>query len=943
MIFKVLSKLHQQLSWEFLISILFIWGTLLFVLIGDFSFELQGSNTYFFAEATRFGVDVDKRVSFFYQSVGVAFLSFPLIYFGLLFIKSKINYSAFWKDGLLLISTFGCINLVSQMIGVDTESIRALLLCAASTTFLFSWLSTKNSFLFLASSTRIFLLFGSSFLLSTLVLVVFNSDPWIVKNGVTVIACMFLLMSTVNFIFIKFKKDEALIFEIVFFLIPFPYLLLISSEFVFWLKFKLDYRLTLGILMPIVITCFGVLRYFILRKGKVLDETKLIKRISLSLFFTVTLCVFFKPFLAGTGSLFEIANITNSQMRFWKFDELPFLNFLSSHVLSEQWPGYLYHSIFGYKPNMDFLVYHAFHLVFCGFFGFLIFRKLFQSQILAFVVILFFPLLYDAIGFGFLPCLWLFIVSIRQEMNVKWYVMYLVVSIVLVLLRLDLGISCLYVSVLWLPILIYTKQIKINTVHALKGIGLTLAVCVLLFGISCLLVTFSTIQENFKSALHYITSNQAHGYQSLTYVEDHRFLLYYLGIPIVAIVIIICSVLALRKATLTSLVKLHFQIASFTSLYTLGNFQRALVRHGFVENWDAMVYSTFVFSLACFITAMILHRNQLGMVQRFSVFCFSLFIAFLAIKNFDLTKSNSFGEKFLEANAYHQFDSKFKKVKKDRMLATGSYSLNNNKKLKAFFNQFENKEETFIDFTNVPNLYYELQRKVPSYFNQSLQNMVGDELQISHIHRWKREKPKFVIFSSLPSYTQSFADQVSYNLRYYLASTYIYSNYTPHRNLDGFSIWVLNRDTVSYDLPPMDSTFTFPQQFDYGEMGSYFGDFLTKSKPKITKKIIENIFFTSIDSIQYPLVFSNTLKNKSQYLLLKLAHTTAEKSYTLEILNNGVVISTYVGKFKKYKKNYAFVLSNTYGWFQPGIKTFRWKDGLGQQKIEMKQLHDNRL
>ncbi|MFW6351615.1 MAG: hypothetical protein ACOC2E_04460, partial [Bacteroidota bacterium] len=74
---------------------------------------------------------------------------------------------------------------------------------------------------------------------------------------------------------------------------------------------------------------------------------------------------FYDPFPFQTTETFELANPANSLLRIFEYNQIPFFDFLSSHNLSEQWYGVIHSLIFGFQPNLDFLVYRFFnHLVF---------------------------------------------------------------------------------------------------------------------------------------------------------------------------------------------------------------------------------------------------------------------------------------------------------------------------------------------------------------------------------------------------------------------------------------------------------------------------------------------------------------------------------------------------------------------------------------------------
>ena len=108
---------------------------------------------------------------------------------------------------------------------------------------------------------------------------------------------------------------------------------------------------------------------------------------------TFLLLIYYNPILEQPHELFELANPALSQMRLYSFGEIPFVDFLTSHMFSEQFYGILYHSLFGYAGSLDFLVYEFFHLVLFYFLIYYFLLKLLKSPFLALLFIISFPFL----------------------------------------------------------------------------------------------------------------------------------------------------------------------------------------------------------------------------------------------------------------------------------------------------------------------------------------------------------------------------------------------------------------------------------------------------------------------------------------------------------------------------------------------------------------------
>ena len=66
-----------------------------------------------------------------------------------------------------------------------------------------------------------------------------------------------------------------------------------------------------------------------------------------SVLLTFLLFTIYHPIIDQSTEMFELANPSISQMRIFAFSEIPFVDFMSSHMFSEQFYGLLYNFIFG--------------------------------------------------------------------------------------------------------------------------------------------------------------------------------------------------------------------------------------------------------------------------------------------------------------------------------------------------------------------------------------------------------------------------------------------------------------------------------------------------------------------------------------------------------------------------------------------------------------------
>lgn len=104
------------------------------------------------------------------------------------------------------------------------------------------------------------------------------------------------------------------------------------------------------------------------------------------------------------------------------------------------------------------------------------------------------------------------------------------------------------------------------------------------------------------------------------------------------------------------------------------------------------------------------------------------------------------------------------------------------------------KDETFLDFSNMTELYPLLKRENPLYVNQSPALLNGEKGQIyaiEDIENYSKSIP-IVIMGEEDSDLCQYIDDIANVDRYYLLIEYIYSRYRPLCNIGKVSLWCLN-------------------------------------------------------------------------------------------------------------------------------------------------------
>ena len=214
------------------------------------------------------------------------------------------------------------------------------------------------------------------------------------------------------------------------------------------------------------------------------------------------------------------------------------------------------------------------------------------------------------------------------------------------------------------------------------------------------------------------------------------------------------------------------------------NLQRGLVRHSFVENNEVAILSISWLILGLFLYQFIFkqHRKQYTLVLLMASSLFSL-------HTINEWKSLAGSQKNLALSDLPEL----KKEKVNRVRQ--NVDVSELSEVVAFLKGELNSEETFIDFSNTPILYYYSQKEVPSYFCQYLQNTVDGYLQEVNLKRLAAMNIPYVVFNHVPETFFDVTDGIQNEVRYYRLTSYIYDHYVPFKNVGGFMIWKKKNET----------------------------------------------------------------------------------------------------------------------------------------------------
>ncbi|WP_107039766.1 cupredoxin domain-containing protein [Brumimicrobium mesophilum] len=832
-------KSYTVLSALFVSVLLLYWG------YADSNFELVEMNKLIISQATADGISIQSRIDLFY---GLIFRLVILLLVNLTlfqFIFQRIKIKKHQESVLLLLSATGISILMLQVIGIQTEALIH---------FVFFLLIYKIVIYGLANSdfklTKIFkaevlsnsiLAYGFLTYFAVLYLTGTQQFLLIYTLSVVVSSTVFLLLKSYSKI--SLRKINSFIFPIVFVSI----LSFLSVELTILQYQKghdfLGYRKMFLLLFVVVSIVFYSLTF--LRKKQLKSASLIFKKyLAPSVIIAFCLLVYYFPIVQLNTEVFELGNPANAIMNIFKFNEIPFVDFMSSHMFSEQCYGIIYSLIFGYSNNLDFQIYFFFNRLLFLLVAYFVMNKLFKKPAFSLLFVLVFPFLTEVFSNDLVFCLLPFFIIqyIVKESKTKLY-FYLFASIILLIVwKIDTGYAALVSTFFYLLFLGITQSITINWKHLLKGIALTFSFVFALLLLAILLRGGEYILDNFRNALHYVSGNQAHGYSEIAHSYPHQFYISYFFLPLISVLSVLYIVyLFWKKEMLLSTTKgdkLILHSSLFFFLISLANAQRGIVRHGYVETNDGAIITTFYLALALllvFLTRNYVSKNKLTF---FYVACFSLFIIF---RFFPYQPEYGTFDRAIKQNAFISLNVDIAaKTDLRRTIPDHGFYESKLKEFKNFVDDNLTKDETFLDFSNTPMMYYYAGKKVPGYFCQNLQNSIDDYSQIHLLNTLNPKDVPVVIFSSYPASWFDITDGIPNSMRYYLVAEYIYQNYEPYAILSDKRIWIAKDFEIKKDDAKVkDTVSNIPVEYNYKKTAHFIHDFYERSNFEDLEKVKE--------------------------------------------------------------------------------------------------------
>jgi len=776
-------------------SILFtcLFYTLWLVIHGvsEQSFELHGFPGRMIGTATLEGYDVGARVSLFYRSITILLLVFPLLLLLGYFIstKSVSLLRSVEASGINYTALAGCVLFLFQVFDVKiTETIEIIYFIHK---FLLLALIVRMIFFKTAQLT---VYHYAGVLIAAFSLYFFVADCCVLSGAASypdiylVAFSIAIVLMLALFALQKVKRDSADAW--LYALAPLaalPLASLLKDEVFVILKAQSVQGIVYTILL-LIIAAFIAWRYR-KAKTKLRTDQEIIFRSYFPLFvFSMISYTLYSVFANYSGELFESGNIYLPIMEYRLFGVIPTFEKLSSHLLSDYFLPSIY-TLFNGMHRGDMQLYDfLLHAASYTFYYYLI-LYISRNGFVALFSILIFPfapfMMTDGYFLGVLAIMYLHR-FFESPPAFKSYLLLVLLMAGLVFWRIDLGYTC--VVILPLIILFYhftSSRFKISWPLLFKAVAVVLAAVVLLFS-ALSLYRHQNLFEKVLYALNYFSSAQTWGYTSVGWANQPAYKMHYFIFPAMTGIILIALLLQFRSLNHSKPQRLAYLSLVFLCAFYFINFNRGLIRHSLIEGTDAFV-SAYIYIIIPAAAFLFMRQNR---IAAFVAFCV---IAFFMVSNYRVPDAHE-AQSLFEACVFKT--KSFEKIDlaaiKSRVKADPENKPDKSQPFTEFIAKNTSGDETFIDFTNNPMLYFYTQKITPSYFYQNPSCTHNEFLQKKFIADLKDYNAPYLLYAEMNDRGYDHVDGVPNSLRHYRMAEYFYNNYAPYVIVGSYCVWKKN-------------------------------------------------------------------------------------------------------------------------------------------------------
>ncbi|NLF24491.1 MAG: hypothetical protein GX589_02385 [Deltaproteobacteria bacterium] len=253
-----------------------------------------------------------------------------------------------------------------------------------------------------------------------------------------------------------------------------------------------------------------------------------------------------------------------------------------------------------------------------------------------------------------------------------------------------------------------------------------------------------------------------------------------------------------------------------------------------------------------------------------------------------------------------------------------------------------NASDTFFDFSNTPMLYYYLQRRVPSYFNQIPICLVSDYLEREQIRHLRSLHVPLVVFQHWPRIPFDTLDGIPNTVRHGRLANCIYRNFRPYGHVNGLEVWARRTHRIK---PAVDQAASLkdalaPRGYILNKL-----PYVLAKKAEAEQRELVNIQTWNKAEIEgpkldLPLKKKKKLMAKAQgarvWFFLKLRSTSQPVNYRVSYSSDRQEEGVYraVVPENKGPTSHLIPISSQYNWHRRRIKHITVQSSIGTRFME---------
>lgn len=791
-------------------------------LVSSANFDIHSFSGRMIGVATMQNMDVEARVGLFYKCIFLFFSSFLFFTLIAYFLFKKIphvlkstevriiNYTAIAGIFFFLFKLFGFEVYETLEVIYFLQKLMLASLLIRALVFKMNEISLYHLSIILSLSFSLYFFIAD---MNNFLGYVNNPDFYIITF---IIACLLLIALNAflrKSVEINKQNKITLLAHSLLPLVLLPFLSVLKDEIFLVCKrnnIVLNSQLGIFIVLIFLMLACIVFRYRNGKKKELRSQKELVARNYFPLLiFSLTAYLSYSYYSDYYDEVFESGNVYLPIMEHQLFGTLSPLEKLNTHLLSDYFFSYIYVFFNGLHIN-EITLYDFFLAPLSYTLYYFLVRFLTRNEFIALLCIFLFPFAEAILPEGFcFAILGIFslIKLITIQQSLKNYLIYFGTLIFLLCWRIDLGYNCL----LTMPFVLlyynfFDEKTKISWKLLFKALALVGGSLIVLLSLLSLYRQTNLFSKAFYF-INYCVSAQSYGYQSIGNSAAPGFKMHYFIFPAIVAMLLIVMFIKHKLLNKTKGQRVAFLSLLFICLFYFINFNRGLIRHSLFEGSDGFVAS-FIFIILP--GSVFLIFNGISHLKKCLLF-FS--VAFFLVNTYRVPEPKGMKSIFerLVVKVKNTKNSSLASIE-NRVINGPAQKEERYKAFSDFIKKNTKSDETFLDFSNRPMLYFFTKKITPSYFYQTPLCIQNDFLQDKYIEDLAGYKAPYLLFQGMSDIGYDNIDGVPNSLRHYRMAEYFYNNYSPSVIVNNFCVWRNNKtkdinkkDTILWYVAPADS------------------------------------------------------------------------------------------------------------------------------------------